>query len=469
MKKYKSKFKWNRSKFDKYTFGILIAIELLMSFTFLGYIHVPPISVTIAYIPTIVAGCLFGPLESTIAGLVFGLGSMYKASAFYVMPADMIFSPFRSELPLESVILSVGTRMLFGFIIGILFALVKRSKHIALWNGIIAVAAPRINAIFVYTAMGIFFPQMGYNVSSSLLFSWNDLVIAAICLIFVEIIPVFYKSDSLRNFKESVDKSEKNPYSSGRISVALFVVGTFVVCMAVFSTIYFTQRAGYMLDQHGVKVSEVILSDLMHLQIQFLIAVLALNYILILMVVIVYRYMLYKEYKGEMDHLTGVMGRRLFLRHCEIIQSECTAASMDEVNEAAKGWFLFIDIDHFKRINDTLGHTVGDETLKKVAMVLKDVFYGFGSVGRVGGDEFAVIVEKKMQKDKLEEKLEKFLSDISGILPQTKVSCSIGAQRFIVPQEMKGLLTAADNILYKAKENGRACYVIDEDTAKLNS
>ena len=42
---------WNYSCFDCYAFGILIAVELLMSFTFLGYLHIPPISVTIAYLP----------------------------------------------------------------------------------------------------------------------------------------------------------------------------------------------------------------------------------------------------------------------------------------------------------------------------------------------------------------------------------------------------------------------------------
>mgnify|MGYP000588631437 CR=1 FL=1 len=58
--------KWKHLKFEKYVFVLLLAIELIMSFTFLGFIHIDPISLTTAYIPIVVAGCLLGPLESTL-------------------------------------------------------------------------------------------------------------------------------------------------------------------------------------------------------------------------------------------------------------------------------------------------------------------------------------------------------------------------------------------------------------------
>jgi len=74
-----------------------------MSFTFLGFIHIDPISLTTAYIPIVVAGCLLGPLESTLIGLVFGLASMYKASALYVVSDDKIFSPLYSGNSIGSI------------------------------------------------------------------------------------------------------------------------------------------------------------------------------------------------------------------------------------------------------------------------------------------------------------------------------------------------------------------------------
>ena len=68
--------KRNNCKFEWCCLGILIALELIMSSTFLGYIHVPPISVATAYIPVVVIGCLFGTAQSAFAGLIFGFGSM---------------------------------------------------------------------------------------------------------------------------------------------------------------------------------------------------------------------------------------------------------------------------------------------------------------------------------------------------------------------------------------------------------
>lgn len=91
------------SAFNLYIFLILFAFEILMSFTFLGYVHIYPLSVTFAYIPILIAACLLGPAESTVMGFVFGLASAYKSSAFYVLPADRLFSPFLSGNFLGSV------------------------------------------------------------------------------------------------------------------------------------------------------------------------------------------------------------------------------------------------------------------------------------------------------------------------------------------------------------------------------
>lgn len=112
-----------------YLLWALIALELLMSFSFLGYIHIEPISITTVYIPVLLAGCLLGPKEAAIVGMVFGLASMWKASAFYVASGDMFFSPFMSGEPIQSILLSTGARMLFGFTVGLLYRLAKRGKH----------------------------------------------------------------------------------------------------------------------------------------------------------------------------------------------------------------------------------------------------------------------------------------------------------------------------------------------------
>ena len=122
------------SRYDRYIFSLLLALEILMSFTFLGYIHIPPISITYAFIPILAAGVLLGPAPATVVGAVFGLCSMYKASAFYVMEGDRIFSPFINGTPAESFLLSVGTRVLFGLMAGLLLCWAKRRRHPSFWR-----------------------------------------------------------------------------------------------------------------------------------------------------------------------------------------------------------------------------------------------------------------------------------------------------------------------------------------------
>ena len=75
-----------------------------------------------------------------------------------------------------------------------------------------------------------------------------------------------------------------------------------------------------------------------------------------------------------------------------------------------------------------------------------------GKVGRIGGDEFAVIIENETSEQQLKQQLEQFLNVISDTLPNKKISCSIGAYQFVFPQDVKHLLSETDEVLYKAKK-----------------
>lgn len=445
---------WSKSCFDRYLLGILIAIEFLMSFTFLGYIHLPPLSVTTAYIPILVAGCLLGPAQSVVIGLVFGSASMYKASATYVMPADAAFSPFLSGSPISSLLLSVGTRALFGLLIGIAFLLARKRKHFRLWAGVISMFAPKVHSLLVYTTMGVLFPELGYHFHSALHWAWDDSVFAAICVITVEVLWAIYQSKTIRHIKLCIDQSIHSPYSSKKMNLFFALLESFALCMAVFAANYFSQRESFMLNQHGIAVSPSISADLMHLQIQFLFAMLSLNAISVILLMSIYKYMAYNEYMGDLDALTGVMGRRMFLYHCE------KAQKTSRPDQKRTGWFLFVDADYFKTINDTFGHSVGDQVLQEIAVNLQRMAGDDGTVGRLGGDEFAVLIESSMPQDELKRRLDQFLQRISCALAGKRISCSIGAYEFVFPQNIKYLLEETDNILYKAKERGRACYVM---------
>ena len=405
--------KWKHLKFEKYVFVLLLAIELIMSFTFLGFIHIDPISLTTAYIPIVVAGCLLGPLESTLIGLVFGLASMYKASALYVVSDDKIFSPLYSGNPIGSILLSVGSRVLFGFVIGYLFSIIKgrRYEKIGIW--ILSLISQWIHAFFVFSVMGVCFPQLGYTGMSTFHMGINDALIALCCLFWVEVAYKIYHKERIQKYKDAVNQSLDDPYLSSKMVAISSGISCLIICIAIFSTGYFANRSTYMLKQHRVHVTRTI----------------------------------------EIDSLTGVMGRRLFLQHCQNIQS-------DQRIHGHQGWFLFLDVDWFKQINDKLGHIAGDETLKQFATFLQEQFEPYGAVGRVGGDEFAVMIEEEMSQEVLEKELEQFFQNISGIQKEVTVSCSIGVYRFKYPKTIKELLTKTDEILYEAKANRRGCFVI---------
>ena len=244
---------WGDSSFERYAFWILIAVELLMSFTFLGYIHMPPLSVTIAYIPVIIAGALFGPVESAITGFVFGLSSMYKASAAYVMDADMVFSPFLSGFPAGSLLLSIGSRTLFGLLIGLAFMLASKSRHKRLWRIVVSVFATKLYEFWVYLAMGIFFPEAGYDYTYTFKINAGEIAIAVFCTVIIELLYALYHSDMLQNTKRCIDQSVHNPYTSKNTSLFFLAFELATLCMAVFATIYFSQRATYMLGQHSMQ------------------------------------------------------------------------------------------------------------------------------------------------------------------------------------------------------------------------
>lgn len=447
-----------RSSFDRYSFGVLLAIEVLMSFTFLGYIHFPPISITIAYIPIIVAACLFGPVQSILTGIVFGLGSLYKASASYVMPMDMVFSPFSSATPWASLFLSVGTRAIFGLLVGLAFMAVKKRKHFRIWMCLLTVLAIRLHVLLVYGTMGILFPQFQRTYKLAFQLDYRDFLSALVAIVLVSAIWELYHSERVQKLKYYIDRSSKTSYVQDKLQHRSLTFFTAVVTMTIIAAAYFSQRTVYMLSRHGIAISSNIAGDLLHLQMQFVMAIIALNFILTVVILWAYKYLAYKEYLGAMDSLTGVMGRKMFLYNCGHLNE------MPElIASNASGWFLFFDVDYFKSINDTYGHLVGDKVLKEFARHLEDALNDYGIVGRLGGDEFAAMLDKPLEKEELAAILDDLYKNIAGILPEKqKITCSIGVCAFTFPQEMRQLLYITDKILYKAKERGRACYMFGE-------
>ena len=121
---------------------------------------------------------------------------------------------------------------------------------------------------------------------------------------------------------------------------------------------------------------------------------------------------------------------------------------------------LYIDIDHFKDINDTYGHAIGDKTIKQMTQICQNNIRDSDILGRIGGDEFGVILQECSLEFAIQtaEKLRQRISDhiISTDVGIIKFSISIGAATIIDgDKDIDDILKRADKYLYKAKRTGR--------------
>lgn len=117
---------------------------------------------------------------------------------------------------------------------------------------------------------------------------------------------------------------------------------------------------------------------------------------------------------------------------------------------------LLFDIDHFKQINDTYGHDVGDDVLVSVATAVQDSLRPSDTVGRWGGEEFVVIAEQTDREaaSQLAERLRQLIAALN-ISPVDRVTVSIGVAEWLPGMSEKQLVRCADQAMYIAKQSGR--------------
>jgi diguanylate cyclase (GGDEF)-like protein/PAS domain S-box-containing protein len=162
-------------------------------------------------------------------------------------------------------------------------------------------------------------------------------------------------------------------------------------------------------------------------------------------------------YLAQYDTLTGLPNRNLFRDRLAF-----AIARMHRSNN--KLALLFLDLDRFKEINDSHGHTIGDEVLQVVANSLKEALRDVDTIARMGGDEFAIILDNIQgaeQVSAIAERIRTTLSTpflVQGV--EIFVSASMGIA--IYPRHgatMEDLIQSADVAMYRAKEEGRNTYI----------
>ena len=162
--------------------------------------------------------------------------------------------------------------------------------------------------------------------------------------------------------------------------------------------------------------------------------------------------------KANKDHLTGLYNRRYLFNIGNEIYNDCK--TNNKVFAIA-----ILDIDNFKRINDTYGHDIGDIALKEVAVILNKNISSNGLISRLGGEEFCICFYNR-NEDEVKELLEyirkdfeKNIIEIKDI--QLKYTISIGCS-FDFGLNMDAMIKNADEYLYEAKKDGRNIIKINE-------
>lgn len=154
------------------------------------------------------------------------------------------------------------------------------------------------------------------------------------------------------------------------------------------------------------------------------------------------------NYEANHDKLTGLFNRRGYEFFLSNVDMETSA-------------LLIIDLDKFKKINDTHGHEVGDKVIANAARVILNSFRSQDYVCRIGGDEFAVIMirsdssMKELITRKINQLNEKLMNPNDESLPS--ISCSAGVAFGKYGVAVSELFKRADRALYDSKENGRNC------------
>ncbi len=153
------------------------------------------------------------------------------------------------------------------------------------------------------------------------------------------------------------------------------------------------------------------------------------------------------------DVLTGLNNRRSFMKlaETELSRTARYAGSMS---------VLMLDIDHFKRINDTHGHQVGDRVIQRLAALCQETLRDLDVIGRLGGEEFAVTMPSTGHSDAMvvAERLREAIEAGCVVLPQglpLRFTVSIGVTTVAQEGNLDTLLDQADKALYKAKNSGR--------------
>jgi diguanylate cyclase (GGDEF)-like protein len=166
------------------------------------------------------------------------------------------------------------------------------------------------------------------------------------------------------------------------------------------------------------------------------------------------------RFQATHDFLTGIWSRGAAL---DMLRRELVRASRSQSPTGV----LMLDLDHFKKVNDTRGHLGGDRVLKEVAQRITQTVRTYDVVGRYGGEEFLIVLPG-CDSDQVQEAAERIRAVVAStpiLAAGSEISITVSIGGAVAPPcgiSAKEILTTADAALYRAKAAGRNCVALHE-------
>jgi len=236
--------------------------------------------------------------------------------------------------------------------------------------------------------------------------------------------------------------------TGGEVNVTIFYLGPVVL-----ATWFVSDIAGIVLSVLSAVLWTVVNPDVVYsnrfIPVWNTLVHLAFFFVTVFLVSLARRAIIAERATSRTDSLTGVANGRAFEDRAEL-----ALADMHRTREPLT--FAYIDLDHFKHVNDTLGHHEGDMVLRAVASALHERIRATDLVARLGGDEFGVLLP-----DTDFDAAESVLADLRAAVEEAvagrwPVDMTCGAVTFTrPPHDVDVMVQAADSLMYDAKHTGR--------------
>ena len=211
------------------------------------------------------------------------------------------------------------------------------------------------------------------------------------------------------------------------------------------------------------KLNQERLAQQQQLQILWAVILFLGAFVLVIVIWLLFRQVQHRNRFRDMallDDLTQAPNRRSILTHASMVFS-------DAVKSERQVTVCLIDLDHFKQINDTLGHDVGDYVLVAFAKACKESIRRQDRFGRYGGEEWLLLLHdiSPLEIKNIFERIRKSINDvdIEGLSSDYTITFSMGCAQFnkSIDSDIKELIKRADAMLYHAKQSGRDQFLID--------